>query len=380
MKRFFVLFITGWMLFLAVSPCMAAPWQIMSGEQTVEKGQVIQGDLWFRGDSLEINGEVKGDVIVWAGQVVVNGRIDGSVIGAVWDKLTIGGQVLGHIRVVANEMNLNGKVQGTVTTAAANLNTSPDSWIGQGLLGIFSKLTLQGTVNGPVEVKSMPLIQIGGRINGDLKTQGAPITWQTPLSLNGTVNDYSGVASDPAKIKGVSFSGRYLLHQPEESRTQNSGLWTIFSIVWFIGSLLASLILYRLFPRTLWSVTEPSQTNFRRSMLVGLLTLIGLPIIILILTITMVGIPLAIFLGLIYMILLLFFGVPVNLWLGRVLFRSRLHPSIMIILAGILQMLISFIPIINVATLLVFIILGMGLIIGHIRPQINERNQVDLKM
>ena len=82
----------------------------------------------------------------------------------------------------------------------------------------------------------------------------------------------------------------------------------------------------------------------------------------------------------IYLILLLFFGVPVNLWLGRVLFRSRLHPSIMIILAAIIQMLISFIPVINVATLLVLIILGMGLVIGHIRPQINERNKVDLKM
>ena len=380
MRKIYILTLVCTLLLFVAVPCMAFPWQIMSGEQTIEKGQTITGDLFFRGDSLEINGEVKGDLIVWSGQVVVNGKVDGSIIGVAWDRLVIGGEVQGHVRVLANETYINGKVNGTITTATANFNSSPDSLIGQGLLGIFSKVTLRGTVNGPVDVKSMPLIQISGRINGPLKTQGAPVIWQAPLTLNGTVNDYSGVASDPSKLKGVSFSGRYLLHQPEESHAQASGLMTIFSIIWFIGSLLASLILFRLFPRTLWSITEPSSSNFRRSMVAGLLTLIGLPIVILILSITMVGIPLAILLGLVYTILMLFFGVPVNLWLGRVLFHSRLHPSVMIILAGILQVLISFIPIINIAALLVFIILGMGLAIGHIQPQIHERNKVDLKI
>lgn len=380
MKKLYILMLVCFMLLLVAGPCMALPWQIMSGEQTIEKGQTIAGDLFFRGDNIEINGEVKGDLIVWSGQVVINGKIDGSVIGVTWDRLVIGGEVGGHIRVLASEMNLKGKVDGTITTAAVNFNTSPNSLINKGLLGIFSKVTLRGTVNGPVDVTGMPLIQISGRINGPLKTGGAPVIWQAPLTLNGNINDYSGVASDPSKTKGVSLNGRYLLHQPVENHTQASGMMTIFSIIWFIGSLLASLILFRLFPRTLWSITEPSRANFRRSMLAGILSLIGFPIIILILIITMVGIPLAILLGLVYTILMLFFGVPVNLWLGRMLFRSRLHPSMMIVLAGFLQVLISFIPIINIATLLVLMTLGMGLIIGHIRPQIFERNKVDLKI
>ncbi len=380
MKKIYMMMLFCALLLLAAAPCTAFPWQMISGDQTIEKGQIITSDLLFRGDRLEINGEVKGDLIVWSGQVVVNGRIDGSIIGIVWDRLTIGGEVMGHVRVLASEMNVNGKVHGTITTAAASFNTGTNSLIGQGLLGIFSKVALQGTVNGPVDVTAMPLIQISGRINGPLKTQGAPVIWRAPLAIHGNVDDYSGINSDPSKTKGVSLSGRYLIHQPAATRGPASGLMTIFSIVWFIGSLLASLILFRFFPGTLWSITEPSRNNFRRSMFIGILTLIGLPIAILILVITMVGIPLAILLGLIYCILLLFFGVPVNLWLGRVLFRSRLHPSLMIILAGILQLVISFIPIINVATLLVFIILGMGLVIGHIRPQIQEKNKVDLKI
>jgi len=334
----------------------------------------------FSGDSLEINGEIKGDLIVWSGRVIVNGRIDGSILGAVWDKLVINGEVLGHVRGLANEMRVNGKVDGSITTASAVFNTSSHSLIGKGLLGIFSKLDLRGTVNGPVDVKSVPLTQISGRINGNIKAQGVPVTWQAPLEINGTINDYSGVTNDPSKIKGITLKGKYFLHQPQESNSDSSGVIRLISIVWFIGSLLASLILYRLFPRTLWTITEPTSGNFRRSIISGLVSIIGIPILMLILVLTVVGIPLAVLLGLVYGMLLFFFGIPINLWFGRLIFKSRFHPSLMIIFAGILLMLISFIPVINMAFLLVFLLLGSGMMIGNIRPQINEQRKVDLKI
>jgi Cation transport ATPase len=384
MKRFLIGVISFCILLLTAGTTMAEPWQIMHGEETIEKGQVVATDLLFSGDRLEVNGEIKGDLIVWSGQVVVNGKIDGSILGVAWDKLVINGEVLNNIRVCANEIRINGKVNGVITTAAANFNTGVPSLIGQGLLGVFSKVDLQGTINGPVDVKSVPLIpnngRFSGRINGNVKIQGSAITWQAPLTINGTVNDYTGVANDPAKIKGISFTGRYLLHQPLENHAENSGMMTFFSIVWFIGSLLASIILYSLFPRTLWMMTEPSRPKFRRSMLIGLLGLIGLPIIILILTITIVGIPLAILAGLVYLILLLFSGVPVYLWFGRLIFRSRFHPSLMIVLGGLLLMFLSFIPIVNGAIFLLFLLLGIGMSIGNIKLQIYERDKLDIKM
>jgi cytoskeletal protein CcmA (bactofilin family) len=351
----------------------------MNGNETIEKGQVITGDLLFNGDQLVVDGEIKGDLMVWSGQVIVNGRIDGSILGVAWDKLIINGEVLGNVRGLANEMRVVGKIDGSITAVAAQLNTSANSLIEQGILGMFSKVNLQGTVNGAVDLNSAPLTRIGGHINGNLKTQGVPITWQVPLEITGTVNDYSGVDSDPTKVKGIILRQGYRLHQPEID-SSSSGIITMISIVWFIGSLLATLILYRLFPQILWMITEPSRTNFRRSMLIGLISLIGIPIVTFILIMTVVGIPLAVLLGLIYLLILLFFGIPINLWLGRLVFRSRFHPSLMIVLAGLLWMLISFIPVINMAVLLVFLLLGMGMFIGNIRPQIFERKKLDVKM
>jgi cytoskeletal protein CcmA (bactofilin family) len=380
MKRICVLLISLCLLLLTTGICMAGSWQLMNGDATIEKGTVINGDLLFSGERLEVDGEIKGDLVVWSGEVVMNGRIEGSILGAVWDRLVVNGEVLGNIRGFTGDMRINGRINGSITTAAVLLNTSRHSVIGQGILGVFSNVNLQGTVNGDVDLKSAPLTRIGGRINGNLKVEGAPVIWQAPLVISGNVNDYSGVARDPSKIKGIALQGNYLLHQPHVDFAASSGVITLISIVWFIGSLLASLILYRLFPRTMWTITEPSRINFRRNMLAGLISLVCIPIAILILTITLVGIPLAILLGLIYMILLLFFGIPVNLWFGRLLFKSRLHPSLMIILAGIILMLISFIPVINMAVFLILLVLGMGTIVGNIRPQIFERNKLDLKV
>lgn len=380
MKKIYALLITFGLLLSFTWPCMASSWRVMTGEETIEKGQVVPGDLLFSGDRLVVEGEIKGDLVVWSGQIIVNGQIDGSLLGAAWDKLVVNGVVKGHIRGIVNEITINGKINGSITAAAAQMNTSPHSLIEQGLLGAFSKVDLQGIINNTVDLNSAPLIRIGGLINGNLKTQGAPITWQAPLQITGEVNDYSGVDSDPAKIKGVTIRQGYHSHQPQTVPSATSGYITLISIVWFIGSLLATLILYRLFPVTLWMITEPSRTNFRRSMLTGLISLIGIPLVILILALTLVGIPLAVLLGLLYLILLFFFGIPVNLWVGRLIFRSRFHPSLMIVLAGLLLLLISFIPVVNIAIFIVFLLLGSGMIVGNIRLQISERKKLDIKM
>ncbi|HBE80537.1 MAG TPA: hypothetical protein DDW65_22540 [Firmicutes bacterium] len=380
MKKIFVILISFWLLLLVAGSCMASSWRIMNGDETIEKGQVVAGDVLFSGERLEVDGEIKGDLLVWSGEVVINGRIDGSILGVAWDQLIINGQVSGSIRGFANEMKIGGRIDGSITVFAASIETSRQSLIGRGILGTFSNVNLQGTINDSVHLKSAPETKIGGRINGDLQVQGVPPTWQAPLEIAGTVNDYSGVAGNPAKIKGINVRGGYYLHQPRHDSLLPPGIITLISIVWFIGSLLASLILFRLFPKTLWQITEPSHYNFRRSILTGLVSLIGIPIVIVILIFTMVGIPLAILLGLIYLILILFFGIPVNLWFGRLIFRSRFHPSLMMVLAGILMVLISLIPIINMAFMLIFLLVGTGMMVGNVRLQIFERQKLDLKL
>lgn len=380
MKKLAILLGTVLLLLLVAMPCFAGAWEIRGGDEVIEEGQVLDGDLLFSGDRLEINGDIKGDLVVWAGRVVVNGRVEGSVLGFVWDKLTVNGVVQGSLRGLAGEAVINGQINGSLTMAALTLNTGKNSLVERGILSLTSRLSLLGTVNGPVDVNSVPTIKIGGRINGDLKTQGAPITWRTPVVISGKVNDYSGVSSDPAKIKGVIIGGGYHLHQENTANSQLSWVMTLGSVVWFVGSLLATLILFKLFPRTFWAITDPAPAVFRRNLLIGLISFLGMPLAVALLFFSLAGIPLAILLGLVYVILLLFSGIPVNLWFGRLLFRSRLHPSLMIIFGGLALMLISFIPLINLVFSFVMTGLGFGMIIGNFKPQFGDKRRMDLEL
>lgn len=359
-----------------------ANWRMESGVFTLTKDRVIEGDLFFSGERLEIDGVIRGDLLLFGEEVIINGRIDGSILGAVSGKLRNNGVVGGSLRGIINEVYLNrgGVIKGNISAFAIRLITASDSLIEKGILGRFSEVELKGRVNGPVSFNSAISTKLSGEINGDVRSGGARIEWVSPLTVTGKVIDSTGYDNNPAKLEGIKLDGGYQRQKPIKGQMGFLKAVTIFSFIWFLGSLLTSVIFYRLFPRTAWKVTEPSVVYFRRSLLMGLIGLIGLPVIIIILTITVVGLPLAVLLGLFYLIILLFARIPVNLWFGRLLFRSRLNPVLMTVLGGLFLALLNFLPIIGLLINPLLLVLGMGMIIGNIRFQVNQHlnNKINL--
>lgn len=359
-----------------------ANWRMESGVFTLTKDRVIEGDLFFSGERLEIDGVIRGDLLLFGEEVIINGRIDGSILGAVSGKLRNNGVVGGSLRGIINEVYLNrgGVIKGNISAFAIRLITASDSLIEKGILGRFSEVELKGRVNGPVSFNSAISTKLSGEINGDVRSGGARIEWVSPLTVTGKVIDSTGYDNNPAKLEGIKLDGGYQRQKPIKGQMGFLKAVTIFSFIWFLGSLLTSVIFYRLFPRTAWKVTEPSVVYFRRSLLMGLIGLIALPVIIIILTITVVGLPLAVLLGLFYLIILLFARIPVNLWFGRLLFRSRLNPVLMTVLGGLFLALLNFLPIIGLLINPLLLVLGMGMIIGNIRFQVNQHlnNKINL--
>jgi hypothetical protein len=355
-------------------------WRVENGEKVVVKGETIPEDLIFNGEQLEVDGVIKGDLIILSGNIVINGEIEGSVIGLTGGKLTVNGQIGRNLRVLAQELYINGNIEGTATVGAFRMVTAPKSRVGNGLMGTFLMLELAGQVEKKAEITSMSSTKIGGRINGDLKISGNKLEWVSPLEVSGTVTDSTIAANNPSKVKGVKV-GKYhfdkgdLADQYQMAKMALSGLF-----IWLVGSVLLSLIFNRLFPRVTWSMSEPTMANFRRSLLIGLFCLLGIPVLIYFLFLSIVGIPIAIFLLLFYLLLLMGFEIPVYLWLGRLIFKSKLRPGIMIVTGAIFQILIflTFSMIyINYLLFLLSVCLGMGMIAGKIRFQFWER--VDMK-
>jgi hypothetical protein len=356
-----------------VSSSQAEPWQIKSGDEVISKSQVIEGDLLFFGDRLEVDGVIRGDLIIYSGELIMNGRVEGSVIGAVMGNMTLNGTIGENLRVFANELDINGEVNRRVTVGASQFQTGADSRIEGGLLGYFlTNGRLTGAIEGPVNISSINMIEIGGRIQGNLTAAGLRIKWLTPVEITGTVADHSQTPENPAKVNGVKV-GKYQYYEPSAvDQLQGFRSQMMLSFTMFIGGLLLSLIFYRVFPRTAWTISEPGPVNFKANLLVGLLAFIGIPLASLILFFTMMGIPLALFLTLVYALLLFFAWAPVYLWFGRLIFKSRLKPSVMIVFGGLVLMVIGLIPIFGFILQVMFTVLGMGMLIRNIKPQYKE--------
>lgn len=326
MKRVISVIIGFCLILLITVPVWAGPWRIENGAKVIDKAEVVQGDLIFNGEQLRVDGTVTGDLIIQSGEVVINGTIKGDLIGFTGGKVTINGLIGRNLRVLAQEIEHNGNIEGCATVMSFRFEATPHSRIGAGLMGTFLDLSLAGRIDGPVELTGYHSTRIGGRIAGDLKVDGVETNWSPPLEILGKVSDATVKANDPSKLKGVKLGGYRFTegNLTEQYQVLKYGMIVLF--VWLVGSLLLSLVFYRLFPRTVWSMSEPSMVNFRRSLLGGLLCLIGTPFLIYLLCRIVVGIPIAIVILLLYLLLISGFAIPVYLWLGRLIFNSRLRP------------------------------------------------------
>ena len=355
----------------------AMPWKMVYGDEVVRQNQVVRGDLFFNGDTLEIDGVVQGDLVVFARSLKINGRIEGDVLGIVFDKMTVSGEVNGDLRVLANQLTIEGIVAESATVAAIFMDTAPNSQIKAGLLGNFNEVKLAGAISGPVELTGYTLTIIGGKIDGNLKVKGAPLNWGKKVDISGNVDDYSGVTNYQKNNQKAKIDGEYRVHFEKEAMLDLLKSLLLISFVWFLGNLLISLIFFRLFPRTAWEITQPTMTLFRKNLAVGLLGFLGIPLLIFILGISIVGIPLAILLGLLYITMVFFSGVPLNIWAGRLVFgRTGLQsrPVLLVIIGSVLLSFFTWIPFLGY----LIHVLGFGMIAGNIKTQVSPIKKTDL--
>jgi hypothetical protein len=374
MKKFWGLGIVVLLVMLAACPAFAAPWQLRGGEEIIGHNQTIRGDLYFGGDTLEVDGRITGDLTVFASRVIINGKVEGSLLGVVTDKIIIRGEIGGDLRILAAQAELAGKVGKSLSALVLQLSAKKDSVVETGILGYFGQVKLAGAIHGPVEMNVHSQAVIGGKISGNLTSKGAALTWLPPVEIGGRVDDYSGVSAQPGGKAQVKIAGGYHLHPMKRNRLINYKYLFMISVIWFLGNLLMTLIFFRIFPRTAWQITRPAPKNLQRSLIVGLISFLLIPILVVILTMTTVGVPLAIVLSLFYLILLIGAGVPFTLLTGRMILRKfdgeyPNHPYLLILGGALFSGVISLIPVIG---FLLPTWLGFGMLLGNIKPQFKE--------
>jgi hypothetical protein len=169
---------------------------VSSDTVIIREDVVVEDDLYASGFQVLIQGEVRGDLIVIAGEeLVVDGLVHGSVF-ALAQKVEINGEVRGSVRTVAAGTNVRGSVLEDLVVVGVRGDLEAEGSVGGDVLvwawnstltgeiggdvgGVQRNLDLAGVVGGEVDVSVETL-----EIVGDL-TVGGDLTYRSDRRAEG---------------------------------------------------------------------------------------------------------------------------------------------------------------------------------------------------
>jgi cytoskeletal protein CcmA (bactofilin family) len=213
-----------------------------------------------------------------AGTVVIRGTVTGDVAGAAGTvHVTDAGRVGGSVDAAAGTVRIDGRVGGDVSVGAGSLDVTETARIGGDLSAGAAYVSLDGRVDGDVAVGAETLV-LGpnARVAGDVRYDAETLTRDPGARVEGTVvrerSRGSAGPSGPADALGSVLGALYAL----------------------LANLLFGAVLLRAFPDFSAGVAARVEAAPLRTGGAGLLTLVGVPVVLFVVAVTLVGLPLAV--------------------------------------------------------------------------------------
>jgi cytoskeletal protein CcmA (bactofilin family) len=330
-------------------------------------GQVVNGDYFAFGDSIEISGTVKGDVYAAGLQVYVDGDIEGDLI-VIGGSVDVEGNVGHNIRLLAGQATINGSIGRNATVLAGNAQFMKSGKILGNLVCTSGNADLGGSVGGDATLAASNL-----RISGSIQQKVYAYVGQLRLTSHATIGGGLEYKSNTAAFidEGAIVHGQ-IVHQPSLVHNLLKGSF-IHGLL--IGSKIAGLlmnflytfaigfILIKIYPRRLESTLIEFTKNPVKCFGFGIMLLVLLPLVSLILLMTILGIPFA--LTLLALNLIGFYTAKVFtvFWVSnRFCSKIRLKENALstFTIGLVLYFLITSIPIFGMIVAFIAMIFGLG--------------------
>jgi cytoskeletal protein CcmA (bactofilin family) len=272
----------GLAVVLAVLPGAVSAQSGAGGTVTVESGETVSRLSGAYG-TIIVEGTVTGDVSGAAGSVVIRD----------------GGVVEGDLEAASGNIRIAGTVNGGVSTGAGSIY-----------------LTETGVVDGDFEVGAGD-VRIEGTINGDAKIGAETIRLGEAATIAGSLTYDGDLQGNRDAVQGDITRDRSL-GPSIFTDLQPFASW-VFSLYALLANFLLGALLLGLFPQFSDRVADRVATDPLRSGLAGLGTMLGVPVLLVLVAITVIGIPLSVA-GLLAFVLFVWIGLvygrfAVGMWL-----------------------------------------------------------------
>jgi hypothetical protein len=225
-------------------------------DSVIPAGTVEENDAIVAGETVSIDGDVDGDLLILALDATINGKVTGSVV-TTSQTVTVNGEIGGSLYTVGRELSLNegSSVSRNAYFLGFRLATAPDSVIGRDLVGVSLSASLGGTVGRDLKAV-IGILELLGQIAGDDGENAVPAddatTPEEESGSSGLLNSVWRISrrAAPNMIGGAAYQPFWPLIIDEAEDAQKSmpkqgglQLWARITFEEFVLLLLTGLFL-----------------------------------------------------------------------------------------------------------------------------------------
>ena len=297
-------------------------------------------------------------VEAFAGSIVIEGTVTGDVSGLAGTiRVAEGGQVGGSVSGAAGNVRIDGTVGGDVSAGAGDI-----------------RVTDTATISGDVAVGGGSIL-IDGRIDGDVQAGGESVTLGPNAAIGGELRyDAAQFTRDPAATVAGGVVNDRNLGSGTTTTVLPSGAATVYGL---LANLVLGAILLLVFPAFSARVAGRVAKSPGKTGGVGLLTLFGTPIALVLIAVTIIGIPLAVLgavaFGLGIWVAVVYGQYAVGAWVLRQTGRDDRWIALIGGLVGFA--VLGLIPILGGVLELIALLLGLGALTLGLRDSFRSRRQ-----
>ncbi len=334
---------------------------------TITKGEVINNTLFAAGRNIDISGEVNGDVFCAGQTITVTGIIHGDVICA-GQTVRVAGQVDGSVRLAGQVVSLGGKVDGSASLAGQQVTLEGDSVVARDVSSAAASSIYNGSVGRDLFTGSSEAT-IAGSVSRNVNAYVDNLSFEKTANVKGNVSYTSANKANVAS--GAQIAGHQTRQQPPaKDQTKNSGFDLAFGLFSLVTFVVIAMVLVLFAPRLFQLVTERGIKNPGRTALVGFVSLVVAPIVIIAVMLTVIGIPLGLILGLAWLLVVILSAPVTAFYLGRMLLPSNKRTLLAMLLGSLVLSIIFMIPIVSFFAVIISALLGTGMIVSAVMREL----------
>jgi len=301
MKKIYIWIV---LLFTILSGIQVHAFDVQAGEDLYVTQEVF-GDLYAAGGKVDVNAPINGDLIITGWELHILSDVKEDLLIAGWD-LVISWNVWDDVRAGWGTVKVTWNIGGDLVIWAGDIRIEKGVTIEWDLIVWAWRVFLDGEVKWSAKIAAWEFV-----LNGT-------IYWNTDLNLwefknpgkTGRIIGNLNYKSDESIAElenisewGVIFTKNMIKEEVKENFFGFIASYLLVKILWVL--LFASLI-YFYFAKLFTQVAENLRKQTGKSFLFGFVTIIGTPVVILLLFISIIWIPFALFLLFIYIFIFVF--------------------------------------------------------------------------